>query len=79
MLQLSSVVKRSKPILPAVTAQTTARTVDAQGDVQEGIKTVTMQIGSFTEFYAWNVQQSTSHTFMASTIPTGTVTSLAYS
>ncbi|MED5290883.1 MAG: hypothetical protein VX778_01515, partial [Candidatus Thermoplasmatota archaeon] len=58
-----------------VTAQTTARTVDAQGDVQEGIKTVTMQIGSFTEFYAWNVQQSTSHTFMASTIPTGTVTS----
>ena len=58
-----------------VTAQTTARTVDAQGDVQEGTKTVTMQIGSFTEFYAWNVQQSTSHTFMASTVPTGTVTS----
>tara|TARA_B100001121_G_scaffold308811_1_gene333827 strand:- start:943 stop:5595 length:4653 start_codon:yes stop_codon:yes gene_type:complete len=62
-------------ILGQVTAQTTARTVDAQGDVQEGTKTVTMQIGSFTEFYAWNVQQSTSHTFMASTVPTGTVTS----
>lgn len=57
------------------TAQTTARTVDAQGDVQEGTKTVTMQIGSFTEFYVWNVQQSTAHTFMASTIPTGTITS----
>ena len=57
------------------TAQTTARTVDAQGDVQEGTKTVTMQIGSFTEFFAWNVQQSTSHTFMASTVPTGTISS----
>lgn len=57
------------------TAQTTARTVDSQGDVQEGTKTVTMQIGSFTEFYAWNAQQSTSHTFMASTVPTGTITS----
>lgn len=57
-----------------VTAQTTARTVNSQGDVQEGTKTVTMQIGSFTEFYAWNVQQSTSHTFMASTVPTGIIT-----
>lgn len=57
------------------TAQTTARTVDSQGDVQEGTKTVTMQIGSFTEFYAWNSQQSTSHTFMASTVPTGTISS----
>ena len=36
--------------LGSATAQTTARTVDAQGDVQEGTKTVTMQIGSFTEF-----------------------------
>ena len=58
-----------------VTAQTTARTVNSQGDVQESTKTVTMQIGSFTEFYAWNVQQSTSHTFMASTVQTGTITS----
>ncbi len=58
-----------------VTAQTTARTVNSQGDVQEGTKTVTMQIGSFTEFYAWNAQQSTSHTFMASTVQTGTITS----
>ena len=56
------------------TAQTIARTVDSQGDVQEGTKTVTMQIGSFTEFYAWDSQQSTSHTFMASTVPTGTIT-----
>ena len=58
-----------------VTAQTTARTVDAQGDVREETKTVTMQIGSLTEFYAWNVQQSTSHTFMASTVPAGTIAS----
>ena len=43
--------------------------------MSEGTKTVTMQIGSFTEFFAWNVQQSTSHTFMASTVPTGTITS----
>ena len=57
------------------TAQTTARTVNAQGDVQEGTKTVTMQIGSFTEFYAWDTKQSTSHTFMASTVPNGVVTS----
>ena len=57
------------------TAQTTARMVDSQGDVQEGTKTVTMQINSFTEFYAWNSQESTSHTFMASTVPTGTITS----
>ena len=56
-------------------AQTTARSVDSQGDIREGIKTVTMQIGSFTEFYAWNSQQSTSHTFMASTVPTGTISS----
>ena len=59
----------------SATAQTTARTVNAQGDEQEGTKTVTMQIGSFTEFFAWNVQQSTSHTFMASTVPTGTISS----
>ena len=61
--------------LGQATAQTTARTVDSQGDVQEGTKTVTMQINSFTEFYAWNSQESTSHTFMASTVPTGTITS----
>jgi hypothetical protein len=61
--------------LGAAMVQTTARSVDSQGDVQEGIKTVTMQIGSFTEFYAWNSQISTSHTFMASTVPTGTISS----
>ena len=57
------------------TAQTTARTVDSQGDVQGGTKTVTMQIQSFTEFFAWDTKRSTSHTFMASTVPTGTITS----
>ena len=56
-------------------AQTTARSVNSQGDLKEGTKTVTMQIGSFTEFYAWDSQQSSSHTFMASTVPTGTITS----
>jgi hypothetical protein len=57
------------------TAQTTARTVDSQGDVQGGIKTVTMQIQSFTEFFVWDTKRSTSHTFMASTVPTGTINS----
>ncbi|MCH1443163.1 MAG: hypothetical protein L7U53_04755 [Candidatus Poseidoniaceae archaeon] len=56
-------------------AQTTARSVDSQGDVQSGIKTVTMQIQSFTEFFAWDTKRSTSHTFMASTVPTGTINS----
>ena len=55
--------------------QTTARSVDSQGDVQGGTKTVTMQIQSFTEFYAWDTKRSTSHTFMASTLPTGTINS----
>ena len=57
------------------TAQTTARLVDSQGDAQGGTKTVTMQIQSFTEFFAWDTKRSTSHTFMASTVPTGTITS----
>ena len=65
----------STDALGEATAQTTARTVDSQGDVQGGTKTVTMQIQSFTEFFAWDTKRSTSHTFMASTVPTGTISS----
>ena len=65
----------STDALGEATAQTTARSVDSQGDVQSGIKTVTMQIQSFTEFFAWDTKRSTSHTFMASTVPTGTINS----
>ena len=61
--------------LGEATTQTTARSVDSQGDVQGGTKTVTMQIQSFTEFFAWDTKRSTSHTFMASTVPTGTINS----
>jgi hypothetical protein len=65
----------STDALGEATAQTTARTVDSQGDVQGGTKTVTMQIQSFTEFFAWDTKRSTSHTFMASTVPSGTISS----
>jgi len=65
----------STDALGEATTQTTARSVDSQGDVQGGTKTVTMQIQSFTEFYAWDTKSSTSHTFMASTLPTGTINS----
>jgi len=65
----------STDALGEATTQTTARSVDSQGDVQGGTKTVTMQIQSFTEFYAWDTKRSTSHTFMASTLPTGTINS----
>ena len=53
----------STDALGEATAQTTARTVDSQGDVQGGTKTVTMQIQSFTEFFA-----SVSYTHL--TLPT---------
>lgn len=65
----------STDALGEASAQTTARSVDSQGDVQGGTKTVTMQIQSFTEFFAWDTKRSTSHTFMASTVPTGTINS----
>ena len=65
----------STDALGEATAQTTARSVSSQEDVQGGTKTVTMQIQSFTEFFAWDTKRSTSHTFMASTVPTGTINS----
>ena len=65
----------STDALGEASAQTTARSVDSQEDIQGGTKTVTMQIQSFTEFFAWDTKRSTSHTFMASTVPTGMINS----
>ena len=65
----------STDVLGEASAQTTARSVDSQEDIQGGTKTVTMQIQSFTEFFAWDTKRSTSHTFMASTVPTGMINS----
>jgi len=51
-----------------------ARTVTDSGETWAGIKTVTLQQNSFSDFVTWDSNQSLSHTFMASTVPSGTVT-----
>lgn len=53
----------------------TARHVDDSSDSTGGMKTVALQIGSFTDMTSWDSSSSLTHTFMASTLPTGVVNS----
>ena len=50
-----------------------ARTVTDSGETWAGVKTVTLQQNSFSDFVTWDSNQSLSHTFMASTVPSGTI------
>ena len=50
-----------------------ARTVDDTSSSYSGLKTVTMQRGSTSDFIMWNTNQSLDHTFMSSTVVSGDV------
>ena len=52
-----------------------ARHVDDSSDTTGGMKTVALQIDSFTDMTSWDSSTSLTHTFMASTLPTGVVDS----
>jgi len=56
-----------------LTTTTTARSVTDTGETWGGIKTVTLQSNTFTDFVTWDTNQSLTHTFMASTLPSGEV------
>lgn len=56
-----------------VSTSTTAQTVTDMGTTWGGIKTVNLQRNNFTDVVAWDTNQSLTHTFMASTVPTGEV------
>ena len=58
-----------------VSTSAIARNVDDSSDTTGGMKTVALQIGSFTDMTAWDSSTSLTHTFMASTLPTGVVNS----
>lgn len=50
-----------------------ARTVTDSSSSYAGLKTVTMQRGSITDFVMWDTNQSLDHIFMSSTVLTGEV------
>ena len=58
-----------------VSTSAIARHVDDSSDTIGGIKTVALQIESFTDMTSWDSSTSLTHTFMASTLPTGVVNS----
>ncbi len=56
-----------------VSTETIARRVTDTGETWGGRKTVTLQRNNFSDFVMWDANNSLSHTFMASTVPSGTV------
>ena len=48
-----------------------ARTVTDSASSYAGLKTVTMQRGSTTDFVMWDTNRSLNHVFMSSTVPSG--------
>lgn len=56
-----------------LSTETVARRVTDTGQVWEGIKTVTLQRSNFSDFVTWDTNRSLTHTFMASTVPSGDV------
>ncbi len=86
-----TVLDKGEPVVGAVvsvdgaTAQTDdrgkvstsaiARHVDDSSDTIGGMKTVALQIDSFTDMTSWDSSTSLTHTFMASTLPIGTINS----
>ena len=57
----------------ALSTETVARRVTDTGETWEGIKTVTLQRNNFSDFVTWDTNRSLTHTFMASTVPSGAV------
>ena len=57
----------------ALETETVARRVTDVGQTWEGIKTVTLQRNNFSDFVTWDTNRSLTHTFMASTVPSGSV------
>lgn len=56
-----------------LSTETVARRVTDTGQTWEGIKTVTLQRNNFSDFVTWDTNRSLTHTFMASTVPSGEV------
>ena len=56
-----------------LTTEAEARRVTDTGETWGGIKTVTLQRNNFSDFVTWDTNRSLSHTFMASTVPSGDV------
>lgn len=52
-----------------------ARIVDDSSDTLGGVKSINLQIGSFYDFVTWDTMSAFKHTFMASTITPGTLSS----
>ena len=50
---------------------TEARSVTDMGETYGGVKTVTLQQNNLTDFVTWDTNASLTHTFMASTLPSG--------
>ena len=56
-----------------VATSATARLVTDYSDTVGGLKTIGVQRDSFTDFASWDSSQSLSHTFMISTVDSGTL------
>ena len=56
-----------------LSTETVARSVTDIGETWEGIKTVTLQRNNFSDFVTWDTNRSLTHTFMASTVPSGEI------
>ena len=50
-----------------------ARTVTDMGESWAGLKTVTLQRNNFTDFVSWDTNTSMAHTFMTSTVASGSL------
>ena len=58
-----------------VTKTTTSLLVDSSGSTSSGLVQVKMNIGQITDLMGWDTSMSMEHTFIASTIPGGTLDS----
>lgn len=56
-----------------VITNATARYIDENNDNYGGIQNITLQIDSFSDFVSWDSSKSFVHTFMASTLESGTM------
>ena len=56
-----------------LSTETESLRVTDTGQTWGGIKTVTLQRNNFSDFVTWDTNRSLTHTFMASTVPSGEV------
>lgn len=56
-----------------LSTETESLRVTDTGQTWGGVKTVTLQRNNFSDFVTWDTNRSLSHTFMASTVPSGLV------